>query len=79
METQAGFADKNDLDFTLLSDPKGKVGKVFGTKRKGVKFQRRATFVIDTDKTLLGKYSSETDFTEHADSALETLRAELAD
>ncbi len=36
---------------------------------------KRATFVIDTDRTVLAVVKSETNMTTHADEALEVLRA----
>jgi len=77
VETQSAFANENDLDFLLLSDRGGAIGKQFGTKRIAVKYLRRMTFVIDTDKTLIGKIVSETDMARHADEALEILRAKV--
>jgi len=38
-------------------------------------FNRRATFVIDTDRTVLAVIASETNMHTHADTALATLRA----
>jgi peroxiredoxin Q/BCP len=36
---------------------------------------KRTTFVIDTDRTVLGVISSEFNFNSHADKALELLRS----
>ena len=42
-------------------------------KRPGPLWNRRSTFVIDTDRTLLAEISSETKMEVHADEALEVL------
>ena len=75
MDRQKAFDDKNDLGFPLLSDPDRMVAKHFGVKRFGPLPSKRATFVIDTDRTLLGAIHSELDMTGHADQALTLLRS----
>ncbi len=74
MDRQKAFDDKNELGFPLLSDPDRSVAKHFGVKRFGPLPSKRATFVIDTDRTLLGVVNSELDMTGHADQALAILR-----
>lgn len=74
MDRQKAFDDKNDLGFPLLSDPDRAVAKLFGVKRFGPLPSKRSTFVIDTDRTLLGVVNSEIDMTGHADRALTILR-----
>src|SRR6476646_9327855 len=71
----AQFADAHGFDYPLLSDPDGTVAAGFGVKRKLVSYVKRATFVIDTDRTIREVVSSETNFTTHADTALESLKA----
>lgn len=68
------FDEANQLGFPLLSDPDRKVAAQFGVKRIGPLPTKRATFVIDTDATVLAAISSETSMTAHADEALEVLR-----
>lgn len=77
--TQAAFADEHDLDFTLLSDPDQKVARQFGAKRVATRLDKRLTFVIDTNRTLLARITSEKDMKRHADEALEVLRSRSAD
>lgn len=75
---QAKFADDHSFDYPLLSDPDGAVASQFGVKRGllgKVMPVKRTTFVIDTDRTVLGVISSELSFNTHADKALEVLRA----
>jgi len=75
VDRQAAFADKEGLDYPLLSDPDRSIAKAFGVKRPGPVFNRRATFVIDTDRSVLEIIASETNMHTHADTALATLRA----
>ena len=73
---QARFAQKNSLDFPLLSDVGGAVAALYGVKR-GIDALRvkRATFVIDTDRTILDVITSEIAMDAHADRALKALSA----
>lgn len=74
VDRQREFDEKNDLNFPLLSDPDRTTAKIFGVKRMGPLPSKRATFVIDEDRTLLAAIRSETDMLTHADEALEVLR-----
>lgn len=71
---QKEFADDNDLGFSLLSDPDKTVAAQFGVKRLAFLPNKRATFVINTDGTVLAAITSETNMNAHADQALEVLR-----
>jgi len=51
------------------------VAKQFGVKRLGPLPSKRATFVIDSDLRLVKAIRSETNMLQHADEALEALRA----
>lgn len=75
VEAQAQFYREHDLGMPLLSDPDRAVAKQFGVKRPGPLWNRRATFVIAKDGTLLEEISSERNMEIHADRALEVLRA----
>ena len=73
---QATFASKNDLDYSLLADVDGIVAKDFGVKRAvNLLKVKRATFVIGTDRRILGVINSEVSMSAHADGALEILRS----
>jgi len=74
VDRQARFDAANDLGYPLLSDPDRSIAATFGTKRFGILGTRRITFVIDTDRTILGEIRSETRMQEHADVALRVLR-----
>lgn len=76
MDRQKAFDDKNNLGFPLLSDPDREIAKLFGVKRFGPLPNKRATFVIGTDRKILGVIQSELDMTGHADEALEILRSQ---
>lgn len=73
-DRQRQFDEANELGFPLLSDPDKAVQAQFGIKRFGPLPSKRATFVIDTDATVLAVITSETNMTAHADKALEALR-----
>ena len=74
---QAQFAEQQKFDYPLLSDADGVIAAQFGVKR-GLLGKlmpvKRTTFVIDTDRTVLGVISSELSMDSHADRALEVLR-----
>jgi peroxiredoxin Q/BCP len=75
VERQARFDEKHDLGYPLLSDPDRSVASIFGVKRPGPLLNKRTTFVIDRDGTVLDRISSEMNMDIHADRALEVLRA----
>lgn len=74
VDRQQEFDTRNSLGFPLLSDPDRAVAKQFGVKRIGPVPSKRATFVIDVDRRVLGAITSETNMHQHADDALEVLR-----
>jgi peroxiredoxin Q/BCP len=54
----------------------GTVARLFGVKRRLSPIPvKRATFVIDTDRRVLGVIASELKMDKHADEALALLRA----
>ena len=75
VDRQKEFDDRNGLGFPLLSDPNRKVAAMLGAKRLGPIPNKRVTYVIDDDATLLDVIKSETDMMTHADRALEVLRS----
>lgn len=78
VDKQAQFDAKHDLGYPLLSDADRKVAAAFGVKRPGPIFNKRATFVIGTDRKILAAISSETNMDLHADEAISVLRAAAA-
>jgi peroxiredoxin Q/BCP len=79
VDKQRQFDEKESLGFTLLSDPDRTVAGQFGVKRS-VSFLKvkRATFVIDTDRTVIEVLHSEVSMSSHADKALAVLKARQA-
>lgn len=77
---QKQFSDKHQFDYPLLADDKGVVAELFDVKPKLIKLTpvRRATFVIDSDGTVLDIIKSEVRMSLHADNALEALRKRVA-
>jgi thioredoxin-dependent peroxiredoxin len=71
---QKQFADKHGFDYPLLSDESGDVARSFGVKRRMVSPVKRATFVIDRDRTVRKVITSELNMDVHADEALAALR-----
>jgi peroxiredoxin Q/BCP len=72
---QKQFAEQNGFDYPLLSDATGDVATSFGVRRKYVTPVKRATFVIDRDRTVRTVITSELSMDVHADQALSALRA----
>ena len=79
VDKQKRFDEKESLGFPLLSDPDRVVADQLGAKR-GPSFlpTKRMTFVIDTDRTILGVVHSEVSMGSHADKALALLKARPA-
>jgi thioredoxin-dependent peroxiredoxin len=80
VEKQRTFADKHTFDYPLLSDEDRQVAAIFGVKRdlpllSSLLPNKRATFVIGTDRRVVKVITSEVNMTKHADLALEALRA----
>ena len=76
VEKQHRFSEKYSFDFPLLSDSDRTVATKFGVKRGlNILPNKRSTFVIDTDGTVLDVISSEVNMSKHADRALELLRS----
>ncbi len=75
VEKQKEFADLHGFDYPLLSDASGDVATSFGVRRKYVTPVKRATFVIDRDRTVRKVITSELSMDVHADQALSALRA----
>lgn len=74
VDRQKQFSDKHGFDFPLLSDPDRKVADAFGVKRGMGLPNKRTTFVIGTDRTVIEVISSEINMNSHADKALAALR-----
>ena len=74
VDRQREFDDANALGFPLLSDPGRDIAESFGVIRRRPLPNKRKTFVIGRDGTVLRTIRSETNMRLHADNALEALR-----
>ena len=79
VERQKQFSDKENLDYPLLADVGGTVAEQFGVKRRGPLAKlgpaKRKTFVIGTDRKIVGVVGGELNAEVHADDALKMLAA----
>ncbi len=75
VDKQAEFDDKHGLGYPLLSDPDRTVANGFGVSRRGPLPNKRATFVIGADHTIVEVVTSELNMNVHADKALAALGA----
>ncbi len=76
VEKQKAFSDKYSFDYPLLSDSEYKVAQQLGVRRSlALMGNRRTTFVINTDQTLIGVIHTEVSMSAHANRALEMLKA----
>jgi peroxiredoxin Q/BCP len=71
VESHKMFAESNDLNFTLLSDPDNRVRKLFGasTQLFGL-VPGRVTFVVDKSGKVVYKLDSQQNVQRHVDEAL---------
>ena len=74
VDRQREFDDANALGFPLLSDPGRDIAVSFGVIRRRPLPNRRVTFVIDRDGTVMRTVRSELNMRLHADTALAALR-----
>ena len=81
VDKQKQFSDLHGFDYPLLSDPGNTAAEAYGIKRKlplGPLSVKRMTFAIDTDRTVLAVIHSERNMNEHADRALDAVKARSA-
>ena len=72
-ESHQRFAAKYALPYTLLSDPGGRVRKLYGAASFFGLMPGRATFVIDREGIVRHVFSSQAKFEEHVDEAFRGL------
>ncbi len=71
VESHKKFADQNNLTYTLLSDSKNTVRKLFGVRDKALGLIRgRVTFVADRSGKVVFIFDSQFDVQRHVDEAL---------
>ena len=75
VDRQKQFVGAHGLDFPLLSDADGAVATEYGVRRRLLTPVKRATIVVDTDRTVLKVIASELNMEVHADRALQALRS----
>jgi thioredoxin-dependent peroxiredoxin len=73
VESHQRFAAKYSLPYTLLSDPGGRVRKLYGATSLFGLMAGRATFVIDREGIVRHVFSSQSKFAEHVEEALRGL------
>jgi peroxiredoxin Q/BCP len=73
VDKQAAFSARHSLGFPLIADTDRAFATTFGVRRR-LGPNKRSTFVIDADGTVLARIDSEFSMNRHADAALEVLR-----
>jgi peroxiredoxin Q/BCP len=73
VDSHKGFASRNNLPFTLLSDKDGKVRKFYGASSRFGLLPGRVTYIIDRNGIVRHIFSSQLNPKKHIDEALETL------
>lgn len=67
------FAEKYHLPFTLLSDEKNEVRKLFGVP-KTMMMPGRVTYVLDKNGTVVHQFNSMTQATQHVEEAIAAIK-----
>ncbi len=74
VENHRSFAENHRLPFTLLSDQKKQVRKLYGANGKLSVFPGRITFIIDKKGIIRHIFSSQVQPTKHIQEALQILK-----
>ena len=74
-QTQASFAGRFNLPFTLLSDPDSKVRAAYAVPKTMGLFPGRMSFVIDQRGVIRHAFNSQLRAQAHIDKALDVLRS----
>lgn len=77
VDSHARFAAKQQLPFTLLSDPDNRVRRLYGLGKKFGLLPDRVTFIIDRNGIVRARHAGVIDIPRHAREALRVVR-ELA-
>ncbi len=76
VESHKQFAEKNKLQFTLLSDPDNSVRKRFGVRVGGTgSFPGRVTFVVNKQGKVVYIFNSQTQPAKHVSEAIRILKS----
>ena len=74
-ESHKEFSEHYDLPFTLLSDPGGRVRKLYGVPKTLGLLPGRVTYVIDKEGIVRHIFSSQLDYRKHVEEALSALKS----
>ncbi len=75
LESHQKFAKKHNLPFTLLSDPKGKIRKLFGVPSSLLGLlPGRMTFVIDKNGIVKMRFNNQFGAEKHIEESLKVLK-----
>jgi thioredoxin-dependent peroxiredoxin len=74
VDRHAAFADHHKLPFTLVSDDKGQVRKLYGVSSLLGVIPGRVTYVIDRTGTVRHVFSSMTNIGRHVNDALDVVK-----
>ncbi|MCF6279832.1 MAG: peroxiredoxin [Flavobacteriaceae bacterium] len=75
LKSHQKFAEKHNLPFTLLSDPKGKIRKLFGVPSSLLGLlPGRMTFVIDKNGIVKMRFNNQFGAEKHIEEALKVLK-----
>lgn len=75
VESHKQFSRDYDLPFTLLSDPCGKVRKLYGVPKTLGLLPGRVTYVIDKEGVVCHIFSSQLNYQKHVEEALSALKS----
>jgi peroxiredoxin Q/BCP len=74
VDSHVDFASRCDLPFTLLSDPGGKVRKLYGVPSTIGFLPGRVTYVIDSKGVVRHIFNSQFNAAKHVDEAIRVLK-----
>lgn len=75
VESHREFADKYQLQFSLLSDTEGKVRALFGVKNDVLGLiPGRVSYIVDKNGVIISIYNNQFGSVKHIENALEVLR-----
>jgi len=75
VDSHIDFASRCDLPFTLLSDPGGKVRKLYDVPSTFGVLPGRVTYVIDTRGVVRHIFNSQLNATKHVEEAISVLKS----
>lgn len=75
VDSHQAFTSQHKLNFTLLSDPKGQVRKLFGASKLFGLLPSRKTFVVDKDGVVIYTFDSLFESEKHVKNVLKQLKS----